>query len=284
LFGIAGGAGATALCAIFIRQRSRKRARIYALSLEEEAKAREDMRSQVDDFGYSDGMLPAAWSAVGTHVQEEYRRLTNALMTAREREAAFGVPMYRPQSADKRRAERRADLLSVALRQLFSSLDLDLETAFKFFDEDENGSVSADEFREGLARLNIELPDRKFEDLVRSVDSDGDGSIDLREFFVRFIAKPDPTGTAVALTPGQVCHHAALLSRPSCVCALISLRISQRPGAHSLWIIHCSRVCARTVAVASQVASPARSGAKEYTGATTRRKVLSASISDWAVG
>ena len=78
----------------------------------------------------------------------------------------------------------------------------------------------------------------------------------------------------------RLCHHAALLSRPSCVCALISLRISQRPGAHSLWII--VRVCV-PVAVASQVASAARSGAEEYTGATTRRKVLSASISDWAV-
>jgi hypothetical protein len=228
------------------------------------------MRSKADEFAYDEGMLPAAFSAVGTHVQEEYLRLTNALMAARDREAAFGVPMYRPQSADRRKAERRADLLSVALRHLFSSLNLDLETAFKFFDQDANGSVSADEFREGLARLNIELPDRKFEALLRTVDSDGDGSIDLREFFSRFIAKSASAGTTLA--PSQVrghdCLHASNLAR-------VQSRCNLNRWITSVHVCVCVCVCVSRTAFASEVASTPGSGETDNSGAAGRREIFS---------
>ncbi|OMJ68897.1 hypothetical protein SteCoe_33514 [Stentor coeruleus] len=56
-----------------------------------------------------------------------------------------------------------------------------LETAFKMFDIDGNGTISANELKNILGD-NIESLDGVWEQIISTVDQDGDGQIDLKEF------------------------------------------------------------------------------------------------------
>ncbi|OMJ88179.1 hypothetical protein SteCoe_9912 [Stentor coeruleus] len=56
-----------------------------------------------------------------------------------------------------------------------------LETAFKMFDIDGNGTISANELKNILGD-NVESLDRVWQQIISTVDQDGDGQIDLKEF------------------------------------------------------------------------------------------------------
>lgn len=56
-----------------------------------------------------------------------------------------------------------------------------LETAFSAFDRDKSGKISIDELKEMLGS-GVETTDKLWEELIRDVDLDGDGQIDLHEF------------------------------------------------------------------------------------------------------
>ena len=55
-----------------------------------------------------------------------------------------------------------------------------LEAAFKAFDKDGSGSITADEIRQVLNVNNCES--NVFDNILREVDQDGNGEIDLQEF------------------------------------------------------------------------------------------------------
>mmetsp|Transcript_127121 Transcript_127121/g.179455 ORF Transcript_127121/g.179455 Transcript_127121/m.179455 type:complete len:81 (+) Transcript_127121:1-243(+) len=60
--------------------------------------------------------------------------------------------------------------------------------AFKVFDADGNGMISADELRQIMANLGEELTEEEVEEMVREADIDGDGEINYEEF-VRMMFK-----------------------------------------------------------------------------------------------
>ena len=58
--------------------------------------------------------------------------------------------------------------------------DSDDETreAFKVFDKDGNGKISAAEFRHVVSNLGDKLTDEEVEEMIREADLDGDGEVD----------------------------------------------------------------------------------------------------------
>jgi hypothetical protein len=71
---------------------------------------------------------------------------------------------------------------------------VNFEKAFQEFDKDGDGTISTQEFSDGLRALGIHLSKRDSADLVRSIDRDGDGTIDYREFAKQF-AQPGRDGS-----------------------------------------------------------------------------------------
>ena len=59
---------------------------------------------------------------------------------------------------------------------------MDLADAFDAFDANDDGIISPSEFRRGLEKLSIRLSATQTRDLLRYMDRDGDGHIDIREF------------------------------------------------------------------------------------------------------
>ena len=53
----------------------------------------------------------------------------------------------------------------------------ELREGFKVFDRDGNGYISCTELRQIMASLGERMNDAEFEDLIKEVDTDGDGQI-----------------------------------------------------------------------------------------------------------
>jgi hypothetical protein len=77
-------------------------------------------------------------------------------------------------------------MVTTTLKDLFLKERVDLGTAFRFFDKDLDGEVSSDELKAGLEQLHVALPDDRMQAVVKAIDRDGDGAIDLAEFFAQF--------------------------------------------------------------------------------------------------
>ncbi len=58
----------------------------------------------------------------------------------------------------------------------------DLIDAFRVFDMDGNGCISANELKFVLANLGERISDEEIEEMIRDSDTDGDGLIDYKEF------------------------------------------------------------------------------------------------------
>jgi Ca2+-binding EF-hand superfamily protein len=69
------------------------------------------------------------------------------------------------------------------------SSSLTLEDIFKKFDEDGNGFISSNEFRNAIRRLNLGLSSRDIDQIMKKVDTNGDGKIDWKEFMGKFKIK-----------------------------------------------------------------------------------------------
>ena len=73
------------------------------------------------------------------------------------------------------------DVLDV-LRNWFNNTGIDAKMLFSKFDSDSDGSINAEELRDGLLKMNLaDLPPSQIDRLIAEVDTDGDGVISLDE-------------------------------------------------------------------------------------------------------
>jgi len=58
----------------------------------------------------------------------------------------------------------------------------EIKEAFKVFDKDNNGFISAAELRHVMTSLGEKLTDEEVDEMIREADVDGDGRINYEEF------------------------------------------------------------------------------------------------------
>ncbi|KAJ0234499.1 Calmodulin-1 [Hirschfeldia incana] len=66
----------------------------------------------------------------------------------------------------------------------------EMKEAFRVFDKDQSGFISAAELRHVMTNLREKLTDEEVEEMVREADVDGDGQINYGEFVKIMMAKP----------------------------------------------------------------------------------------------
>jgi len=66
----------------------------------------------------------------------------------------------------------------------------EIEEAFKVFDKDGNGYISATELRHVMTSLGEKLSEEEVDEMIREADVDGDGQINYQEF-VKMMVKSD---------------------------------------------------------------------------------------------
>jgi hypothetical protein len=64
-----------------------------------------------------------------------------------------------------------------------------LESFFRQCDRDGNGTVNHDEFKQALARMDVELSERQLTLLIKFMDADNTGFIDHNEFLVGMVRR-----------------------------------------------------------------------------------------------
>merc|ERR1712146_46136 len=65
----------------------------------------------------------------------------------------------------------------------------EIKEAFKVFDKDGNGFISAAELRHVMTNLGEKLTDEEVDEMIREADVDGDGQINYEEFVKMMMAK-----------------------------------------------------------------------------------------------
>jgi hypothetical protein len=58
--------------------------------------------------------------------------------------------------------------------------EAELKDAFKVFDKDDNGFISAAELRHVMTNLGEKLTDDEVDEMIREADTDGDGQVDYK--------------------------------------------------------------------------------------------------------
>lgn len=80
-------------------------------------------------------------------------------------------------------------LTMMAKRITESDSENDIREAFKVFDKDGSGRISAGELRYVMTTLGEKLTDEEVSDMIREADQDGDGEINLEEFVPMLLSK-----------------------------------------------------------------------------------------------
>ena len=86
-----------------------------------------------------------------------------------------------------------ADEVLDVLRDWFNNTGIDAKVLFAKFDSDSDGSIDADELRDGLLKLNLaDLPPSQIDRLISEVDDDEDGVISLEELVIAINGDESP--------------------------------------------------------------------------------------------
>merc|ERR1712232_697075 len=82
------------------------------------------------------------------------------------------------------------DFLSLMARKMKDNdTEEELVEAFKVFDRDGNGLISAAELRHVMTNLGEKLTDEEVDEMIKEADIDGDGHINYEEFVRMMMAK-----------------------------------------------------------------------------------------------
>merc|ERR1712129_684429 len=65
----------------------------------------------------------------------------------------------------------------------------EIKEAFKVFDKDGNGFISAAELRHVMTNLVEKLTDEEVDEMIREADIDGDGQVNYEEFVTMMTSK-----------------------------------------------------------------------------------------------
>lgn len=68
-------------------------------------------------------------------------------------------------------------LSMLARKKKEADTEEELKGAFKVFDKDNNGYISADELRHVMTNLGEKLTDEEVEEMIKEADVDGDGQV-----------------------------------------------------------------------------------------------------------
>ncbi|KAM0016147.1 putative EF-hand domain-containing protein [Helianthus debilis subsp. tardiflorus] len=82
-----------------------------------------------------------------------------------------------------------ADLQDMINEMKDTDSEEDLKEAFRVFDKDQNGFISAAELRHVMTNLGEKLTDDQLDEMIREADLDGDGQISYQEFVKIMMAK-----------------------------------------------------------------------------------------------
>ncbi|XP_059658121.1 calmodulin-2-like isoform X2 [Cornus florida] len=85
----------------------------------------------------------------------------------------------------------RQEFLDLMARRLKADpkTEGDLREAFRVFDKDESGFITADELRHVMTSLGEKLTDEEVNEMIDEADGDGDKQISYEEFFKVMLAK-----------------------------------------------------------------------------------------------
>jgi len=67
--------------------------------------------------------------------------------------------------------------------------EADIKEAFKVFDKDNNGFISASELRQVMINLGEKLTDEEINEMIREADNDDDGQVNYEEFVKMMMRK-----------------------------------------------------------------------------------------------
>eukprot|EP01043_Picozoa_sp_COSAG02_P044383 COSAG02_NODE_3961_length_5981_cov_175.988949_1_plen_680_part_10 len=113
---------------------------------------------------------------------------------------------------------------AIMLRRKIRMGAKDIRRAFKDLDRNGSGLLSYEDLRYALHRMDIDLNDRQFEDLMRQIDHNGDGIVSYAEF-LDFFHREDP-GLGLKEIKGVTVDQAIEIIREK-----INVRLDSRPGA-----------------------------------------------------
>ncbi|EJW82212.1 calmodulin [Wuchereria bancrofti] len=72
------------------------------------------------------------------------------------------------------------------IMEMINEVDIDdsemIREAFRVFDKDGNGVITAQEFRYFMVHMGMQFSEDEVDEMIREVDVDGDGDIDYEEF------------------------------------------------------------------------------------------------------
>ncbi|KAJ8899436.1 hypothetical protein K2173_018410 [Erythroxylum novogranatense] len=74
------------------------------------------------------------------------------------------------------------EFLNIVGRKLKENVTEELKEAFKVFDRNQDGFISANELRQVMIDLGERLTDDEAEQMIREADLDGDGLVSYEEF------------------------------------------------------------------------------------------------------